>query len=97
MANGDASVPKRKSPAVLARPFRSGSTDPKFDQSGAIAELPILVLLTLLAGFLTLTARILLLLSRLLATALLLARFLPGGLVLLARILVWIGHRDLPF
>jgi hypothetical protein len=51
----------------------------------------------LLAGFLALTVRILLLLSRLLATALLLARLLPGILVLLAGILVLIGHRDLPF
>jgi hypothetical protein len=43
-----------------------------------------------------LTIRILLLLSRLLATALLLAGLLARVLVLLARILVRIGHRDLP-
>jgi hypothetical protein len=50
-----------------------------------------------LAGLLVLTARILLLLSWLLATALLLARLLSGILVLLAGILVLIGHRDLLF
>jgi hypothetical protein len=53
--------------------------------------------LAILAGFLALTARILLLLSWLLATALLLARLLSGILVLLAGILVLIGHRDLLF
>jgi hypothetical protein len=59
--------------------------------------------LTLLVGFLALAVRILaltvwilLLLSGLLATTLLLTGFLPGILVLLARILVLIGHRDLP-
>jgi uncharacterized membrane protein YphA (DoxX/SURF4 family) len=53
-----------------------------------------------LIGFLSLTVRILLLLSGLLATALLLtgllARILAWVLVLLARILVLSGHRDLP-
>ena len=60
--------------------------------------------LATLVGFLSLTARILLLLSWLLATALLLTRLLPGGLVLLAGILallagilVLIRHRDLPY
>jgi hypothetical protein len=43
------------------------------------------------------TTRILLLLSRLLATALLLTRLLARGLVLLAGILVLVGHRDLLF
>jgi hypothetical protein len=52
--------------------------------------------LTLLAGVLALTARILLLLAGLLAAALLLARFLTGVLVLLARVLILAGHRDLP-
>jgi hypothetical protein len=52
--------------------------------------------LTLLIGILTLTVRILLLLSGLLAAALLLAGLLPRVLVLLARILVLVGHRDLP-
>lgn len=51
---------------------------------------------TLLSRFLALPARILLLLSGLLATTLLLARFLSGGLILLAGILVRISHRDLP-
>jgi hypothetical protein len=51
----------------------------------------------LLAGILSLTVRILLLLSWLLAAALLLARLLSGILVLLAGILVLIGHRDLLF
>jgi hypothetical protein len=53
--------------------------------------------LAILVGFLPLTVRILLLLSWLLATALLLARFLSGILVLLAGIWVLIGHRDLLF
>ena len=52
--------------------------------------------LALLIGILALTVRILLLLSGLLAAALLLAGLLPRGLVLLARILVLVGHRDLP-
>jgi hypothetical protein len=51
---------------------------------------------TLLSRFLALPARILLLLSGLLAAALLLTRFLSGGLILLAGILVRISHRDLP-
>jgi len=48
--------------------------------------------LAALAGLLVLTARILLLLSGFLAATLLLTRLLPGGLVLLAGILVRIGH-----
>jgi hypothetical protein len=44
----------------------------------------------------SLTARILLLLAGLLAAALLLAGLLTRVLVLLARILILIGHRDLP-
>src|SRR5258707_4272409 len=55
-----------------------------------------LPLLTLLIGGLALTVRILLLLSRLLATALLLARLLARGLALLAPILVLVRHPDLP-
>ena len=50
----------------------------------------------LLIGVLALTVRILLLLSGLLATALLLAGLLARVLVLLARILVLVSHRDLP-
>jgi hypothetical protein len=57
----------------------------------------------LLTGVLALTIRILLLLARLVATALLPARLLTWFLVLLtrvlvllARILVLVGHRDLP-
>jgi hypothetical protein len=60
-------------------------------------ELPIPVLLTLLARLLARTVRILLLLSGFLTAALLLARLLSGILVLLAGILVRIGHRDLLF
>jgi hypothetical protein len=60
------------------------------------SELAITIALTRLIGILSLTVRILLLLSGLLATALLLTRLLPWILVLLARILVLIGHRDLP-
>jgi hypothetical protein len=55
--------------------------------------------LTLLIGvlaLLALTVRILLLLSGLLAAALLLAGLLTRVLILLARILVLVGHRDLP-
>ena len=45
---------------------------------------------------LVLTARVLLLLAGLLATALLLAGLLTRILILLARILVRVGHRELP-
>jgi hypothetical protein len=55
------------------------------------------IALATLAGLLILAARILLLLSGFLPAALLLTRLLPGVLVLLAGILVLIGHRDLPF
>jgi hypothetical protein len=50
----------------------------------------------LLVGLLALTVRILLLLSGFLAATLLLAGLLARVLVLLARILVRVGHRDLP-
>jgi hypothetical protein len=50
----------------------------------------------LLIGVLALTIRILLLLSGLLAAALLLAGLLVRVLVLLARILVLVIHRELP-
>src|ERR1700722_7591665 len=85
--------PKKKGPA-LARPFFQ---HPLFDQPRGGAELPILVLLALLAGLLTLAVRILLLLSGFLPAALLLTRLLSRILVLLAGILVLIGHCDLPF
>src|SRR6476661_562107 len=52
--------------------------------------------LALLIGVLALAVRILLLLSGLLATALLLTGLLARVLVLLARILVLVRHRDLP-
>jgi hypothetical protein len=53
--------------------------------------------LVLLTGALARTARILLLLAGLLATALLLlAGLLTRVLILLARVLVLVGHRDLP-
>jgi hypothetical protein len=89
--------PKKKGPAVLARPFPSGSAHPEFNQPWGIVELPIHVLLALLTRLLALTVWILLLLSRFLAAALLLPWLLPGVLVLLAGILVLIGHRDLLF
>jgi hypothetical protein len=60
------------------------------------SELPIAFALNLLIGVLGLTVRILLLLSGLLAATLLLTGLLARILVLLARILVLIGHRDLP-
>jgi hypothetical protein len=54
----------------------------------------------LLIGLLALAVRILLLLSGLLAAALLLTGLLARVLVLLARVLArilgWVGHRDLP-
>jgi hypothetical protein len=53
--------------------------------------------LAALIGHLALTARILLLLTGLLATALLLAGLLTRGLVLLTRILVRIAHSDTPW
>jgi hypothetical protein len=56
--------------------------------------------LALLIGLLALAVRILLLLSGLLAAALLLTGLLTRVLVLLARVLArilgWVGHRDLP-
>jgi hypothetical protein len=52
--------------------------------------------LPLLIGLCVLTVRVLLLLAGLLAAALLLAGFLTRVLVLLARVLVLVGHRDLP-
>lgn len=55
-----------------------------------------LLAFALLSRLLALTARILLLLSGLLSTALLLARLLSGVLILLAGILVLTGHCDLP-
>jgi hypothetical protein len=60
-------------------------------------ELQLAIRLATLAGLLVLTVRILLLLSGFLTPALLLARLLSGILVLLAGILVLIGHRDLLF
>jgi hypothetical protein len=55
-----------------------------------------LALLIGVLALLALTVRILLLLSGLLAAALLLAGLLTRVLILLARILVLVGHRDLP-
>jgi hypothetical protein len=52
--------------------------------------------LAILWRVLTLTVRVLLLLAGLLPAALLLAGLLARVLILLARILVRIGHRDLP-
>jgi branched-chain amino acid transport system permease protein len=86
--------PKRKAPR-----WRDLSFDQLIQSSTnlGIVELPILVLLALLTGLLTLAVRILLLLSGFLPAALLLTRLLPRVLVLLAGILVLIGHCDLPF
>ena|ERR1700744_1750101 len=80
-------LPKKKSPAFR----RDLPADAKLG-----SELTLALTLTLLVGVLALTVRILLLLSGLLATPLLLTRLLPRILVLLARILILIGHRDLP-
>src|ERR1700733_3185616 len=88
---GCANIRKRKAPPWRDLSFNSSTMRPT---SGG---LPILVLLALLAGLLTLAVRILLLLSGSLPAALLLTRLLSGVLVLLAGILVLIGHCDLPF
>jgi hypothetical protein len=68
--------------------------DRAFKLAFALATLLVRILL---AGLLALTARILLLLSWLLAAALLLARLLSGILVLLARVRILVSHHDLPF
>jgi hypothetical protein len=77
--------------------FLQALTPPWTEPPVGNRELPVAVLLALLAGLLALTVRILLLLSGLLAAALLLARLLTGVLILLTGILVLIGHRDLLF
>jgi hypothetical protein len=79
---------KRKTP-----PFRRGLSLRTHFSTNVIRSFAF----TLLSRFLALPARILLLLAGLLAAALLLARFLSGGLILLAGILVRISHRDLPW
>jgi hypothetical protein len=89
--------PKKKGPAVLARPFLLDQLIQSSTSLRGIVELAILALLALLTRILARTVRILLLLSRFLAAALLLTGLLPRVLVLLAGILVLIGHRDLPF
>jgi hypothetical protein len=88
-ANSRIAKPKRKGPAVLARPFLQRPTLCLIVTAVKLA-IPVRTLLAL-------TIRILLLLSGLLAAALLLARLLSGLLVLLPGILVLIGHCDLPF
>src|ERR1700733_13032847 len=88
---GCANIRKRKAPPWRDLSFNSSTMRPT---SGG---LPILVLLALLAGLLTLEVRILLLLPGFLPAALLLTRLLSRILVLLAGILVLIGHCDLPF
>jgi hypothetical protein len=79
-------TPTKRKSRLSTGPF-SLSLDLRFDLAiGLLATL----------GILTLTTGILLLLAGLPAAALLLAGFLIRVLVLLARILVWVGHRDLP-
>ena len=81
-------APTKKNPA-LRRDFPSHSLSPSI-----LSELAVpLALLTLAA----LTVRILLLLAGLLAAALLLAGLLTRVLILLARILVLVGHSGSPF
>jgi hypothetical protein len=94
ITSGNANIAKRKGPAVSARPLFWIRNSARL---GEIVELPIPVLLTLLARLLARTVRILLLLSRFLTAALLLTRLLPGVLILLAGILVLVRHCDLPF
>jgi hypothetical protein len=69
---------------------KPGGDNPLADASSELA----LGLLTRV-GLLALTARILLLLTGLLSAALLLAGLLTRVLILLARILVLVSHRDL--
>jgi hypothetical protein len=64
---------------------------------GKLAPLArVLALARILAGVLALTVRVLLLLAGLAAAALLLAGLLARILILLTRLLVLIGHRNLP-
>jgi hypothetical protein len=81
--------PKRKGPAISGEALlsRTNSDEDSISRVGSGSAI--------LFGR-TLTARILLLLSGLLATTLLLTWLLAGGLVLLAGILVLTGHCDLP-
>ena len=91
----DRGIPKKKNPA-LRRDFPALAS---FKSELAAALALLIRLLTLAVGIL-LTVRILLLLPGLLAAALLLAGLLggllPGVLILLAGVLIWFGHRDLP-
>src|SRR6476646_3971855 len=79
-------LPKKKSPA-----FRRDLPALAYSKSELVTAL-----LALLIGVLALTVRILLLLSGLLAAALLLAGLLTRVLVLLARILVLVAHSGSP-
>jgi hypothetical protein len=83
--------PDKKNPA-LRRDFPALAP---FKPELAAALALLIRLLALTVGIL-LAVRILLLLAGLLAAALLLTGLLTRGLVLLARILIWVGHRDLP-
>jgi hypothetical protein len=80
---------KRKVPLFNGTSLCSLVRPARFDEELATA-------FALLIGVLALTVRILLLLSGFLAAALLLAGLLTRVLILLARVLVLIGHRDLP-
>jgi hypothetical protein len=83
------SFQKRKTPPFGGTFLHSHIRPALFDGELATA-------LALLVGLLALTVRILLLLSGFLAAALLLAGLLARVLILLARILILVGHRDLP-
>jgi hypothetical protein len=88
-ATADPVVSPKKSPA-FRRDFSALAKFLVQFRSELASALPLLI------GVLALTVRILLLLSGLLATALLLTGLLARVLVLLARILVLVSHRDLP-
>jgi hypothetical protein len=79
------SIPKQKGPA-----FRRDLPALLLSLRSALVTRPLVRV-----RFLVRTARILLLLARLLATALLLPGLLTRGLILLARIWVLFGHRGL--
>src|SRR5258708_4534933 len=81
---------RKKSPA-LRRDLPAPHLVPRSELAVALA-----LILALTVRFLALTIGVLLLLSGLLAAALLLTGLLIRFLVLLARLLVGVGHRDLP-
>ena len=88
---------KEKAPPFQARPLLQQLTSThRIHVQNSTELVTAFSLATLLARLLVLTVRILLLLSGLLPATLLLAGLLPGILVLLAGVLVRIGHKRSP-